>query len=102
MKACDKILATMGRLRDNNVIGMPTMVADRSRAPQKPRGWQGILAEGHRGHLIKLAEVVTSRRWVETVPPRVQARLIWGPASAVTSANKERIAREKGARYADR
>jgi hypothetical protein len=52
MKACDKILATMGLLRDNSVIGMPTMVADRSRAPQKARGWQEILAEGHRGHLI--------------------------------------------------
>jgi len=52
MKACDKILATMGLLRDNRVIGTPAMVADRSRAPQKARGWRGILAEGHRGHLI--------------------------------------------------
>jgi hypothetical protein len=52
MKACDKILATMGLLRDNSVIGTPAMVADRWHAPQKACGWQRILAEGHRGHLI--------------------------------------------------
>jgi hypothetical protein len=52
MKACDKILATMGLLRDNSIIGTPAMVAERWHAPQKAHGRQGILAEGHRGHLI--------------------------------------------------
>jgi hypothetical protein len=52
MKACDKILATMGLLRDNSVIGTPAMVADRWHAPQRVHGRQGILAEGHRSHLI--------------------------------------------------
>jgi hypothetical protein len=52
MKACDKILATMGLLRDNSVIGTPAMVADRWHAPQKAHSRQGILAEGHRSHLI--------------------------------------------------
>jgi hypothetical protein len=52
MKACDKILATMGLLRDNSVVGKPAVVADRWQAQQKARGRQGILAEGHRGHLI--------------------------------------------------
>jgi hypothetical protein len=52
MKACDKILATMGLLRDNSVTGTPAMVADRCHGPQKARDWQGSLAEGHLGHLI--------------------------------------------------
>jgi hypothetical protein len=52
MKACDKILATMGLLRDNSVIGTPAIVADRGHALSVVRARQGILAEGHRGHLI--------------------------------------------------
>jgi hypothetical protein len=52
MKACDKILATLGLLRDNSVVGTPAVLADRWQAQQKARGRQGILAEGHRGHLI--------------------------------------------------
>ena len=52
MKACDKILATMGLLRDNSVTGTLAMVADRCHGPQKARDWQGSLAEGHLGHLI--------------------------------------------------
>ena len=52
MKACDKILATMGLLRDNSVTGMPATVSDHCHGPPKARDWQGSLAEGHLGHLI--------------------------------------------------
>jgi len=52
MKACDKILATMGLLRDNSVTGMPATVADHCHGPPKARDWQGSLAEGRIGHLI--------------------------------------------------
>jgi hypothetical protein len=45
-KACDKILATMGLLRDNSVVGTPAVVADRWQAPQKARGWQGSWLKG--------------------------------------------------------
>jgi hypothetical protein len=52
MKACNKILATMGLLRDNSVVGTPAVVADRWQTQQKARDREGILAEGHRGYLI--------------------------------------------------
>jgi hypothetical protein len=41
MKGRDKILATTTWLRDNAIVGMPDMVADRWRARHGWRGWQG-------------------------------------------------------------
>jgi hypothetical protein len=41
MKGRDKILATTTWLRDNAIVGMPDMVADRWRARHRWRGWQG-------------------------------------------------------------
>jgi hypothetical protein len=86
-KACDKNLATMGLLRDNTVVGTPAVVADRWQAQQKARGWQGILAEGHRRPPDLACGGVTSWRWGKMVWPRIQSRLIRAPVGAVTSAN---------------
>jgi hypothetical protein len=63
----------------------------------------GMVAEWNRGCLILHASVRQSpRRWCETVMPWFRERLISAPVGTVKPESRERIAREEGARHADR
>jgi hypothetical protein len=84
MKARDKTLATTTWLRDNAIVGMPDMVADRWRARHRGHGWQGSWAARNLGLPISLAKLLTSRRRGEMERLRVRGLLIPAPVGAVT------------------
>src|SRR5919108_2718362 len=97
-----KTLATKPALRDNVMVGMPAIGAERWQARQEALGWPGILAALNRSSLLPHAWAMKSpRRPCETVMPRFHERLILAPVGAVTPETREWTEREEGACHAD-